>query len=405
MQPRKVIFVNRFFWPDHSATSQILTDLAIHLARRGVDVVVVCSSQLYGDPSARLSRFEQTRGVKIHRASTTRFGRGNLLGRMVDYVSFYLCAGWMLFRLTAKGDAIIAKTDPPLLSVVAMIVAKLRGARLINWLQDVFPEVASALGMKVAKGFAGKAIAKVRDQSLRAASWNVVLGDRMADLLIRRGIAEDAVKVIPNWTDDEAIVPVGKSENPLVAEWGLLGKFVVGYSGNLGRAHEFETILGAAAALKGEPGIVFLFIGAGAQLAPVKEAVAERGLSNVRFKPYQPREMLVYSLGVSDLHLVALQPSLEGLIVPSKYYGIAAAGRPVAFIGDPGGEIGSIVGRFDCGASFRVGEVDRLVNYVRRLAGNSAETERLGSNARRSIDTEFSQRVSFAKWDAVLQSL
>ena len=142
-----LIFVNRYFYPDHSATSQVLTDIAFGLAAKGYRVRVVTSRQRYSDRSAQLPPRERVRGVEVHRVWTTRFGRSGLPGRAVDYLAFHLASAWTLWRLARAGDVIIAKTDPPMLSVTAAPVARLRGAKLVNWLQDIFPEVAQALGL------------------------------------------------------------------------------------------------------------------------------------------------------------------------------------------------------------------------------------------------------------------
>jgi colanic acid biosynthesis glycosyl transferase WcaI len=141
----RVVFVNRYFYPDESATAQLLSDLAFGLAEHGFDVHVVCSRQLYGAPEAQLPAEEAVRGVVIHRVWTTRFGRRRLLGRALDYVSFYITCAVELLGLLRRRDVVIAKTDPPLISIVAALAARLRGAVLVNWLQDVFPEVASQL--------------------------------------------------------------------------------------------------------------------------------------------------------------------------------------------------------------------------------------------------------------------
>lgn len=159
----------------------------------------------------------------------------------------------------------------------------------------------------------------------------------MREKLLDIGIQNERISVIHNWVDASAIHPVPSEDNPLRKEWDLEGKFVVGYSGNLGRAHEFETILGAAVQRQSHKDIVFLFIGGGAQTHKARLASEAHGLTNILFKPYQPREALSFSLGVSDIHLVVLQPSMEGLIVPSKYYGIVTAGKPVIFIGNENG--------------------------------------------------------------------
>src|SRR5436305_2325060 len=141
----------------------------------------------------------------------------------------------------------------------------------------------------------------------------------MAEFVRKRGIAPERVHVIPNWCDDEEIWPIALLDNPLRCEWGLADRFVVGYSGNLGRGHEFETVLGAAERRRGDQRLCFLFIGGGSKFAELVECVRKRGLDPLfRFLPYQQRDVLKLSLGVPDVHLISLKPELEGLIVPSK---------------------------------------------------------------------------------------
>ena len=398
----KIIFVNRFFFPDQSATSQVLTDLAFYLARSGHDVHVVTSRQRYEEPGASLLSAETANGVKIHRIWTSRFGRDKLLGRTADYLSFYLSAGWRLLRLAEQGDTLVAKTDPPLISIVAAVVARLRGARLVNWVQDVFPETAMALGVTGMRGWFGRALQRLRDASLRQAAMNIALGEKMAAYLAGRGARPDRVKVIHNWVDDDAIVPIPPERNRLRQLWGLAGKFVVGYSGNIGRAHEFETILQAAAQLRSELDIVFLFIGGGNQKTRLEQEAVKSELAQVLFRPYQDRETLSESLGVADVHLISLRPELERFILPSKFYGVAAAGRPVIFIGDPEGEIGGIVRASRCGAAVRPQEAYELAKLVRTLRGDSDMRREWGQNARRLIDENFSRERAMNLWRSIL---
>jgi glycosyltransferase involved in cell wall biosynthesis len=328
---QRVIFVNRYFYPDLSATSQILSDLAFYLASIGVDVIVITGRQHYTDAAASLPPRETVRGVQVIRVATTAFGRTHLLGRAFDYISFYATAFWELIRRIRKRDIVVAKTD--------------------------------------------------------------------------LGVREDRVVKIPNWADDRAITPVAHERNPLRSEWGLEGKFVVAYSGNLGRAHEFQTIMKAAVLLNGEPDVVFLIIGGGAQLQNVRNFAAIYGLTNIVERPYQARERLALSLGAADVHLITLKPQLEGLIVPSKFYGIAAAQRAIAFIGDAEGEVGALVRQYECGACFQVGDEQGLAQFIRQLAQNRAQAERMGRNARRALEAEWSQEKAFEQWHAALSSL
>ncbi len=223
----RLFFVNRFFYPDLSATSQMLTDLAAHLAAAGYAVEVVTSRLSYEDAAVRLAPREAALGLQIVRVATTRFGRANLLGRAFDYLSFYLSAFWHLLRAVKRGDVVVAKTDPPLIGVVAAAVARIKGARLVNWLQDVFPEVGSALGVRVLSGPAAAVLRSLRDASLRSAAANVVLGERMAGYLTGRAIPARQLTVIHNWTDDDGIRPRAHAENPLRGEWALADCFVV----------------------------------------------------------------------------------------------------------------------------------------------------------------------------------
>lgn len=434
----RVIFLNRYFSPDHSATSQMLSDLAFYLAGAGLEVSVVTSCQRYDDAAAGLPLRERIEGVEVHRVRTTRYGRDKLVGRALDYATFYLAAGWRLWRIARAGDVIVAKTDPPLISVVAAFVAHERRARLVNWVQDVFPEVAEALGMRALSGPQAGLLRWLRNRAFRSAAANVVLGERMAEVVERAGAPRkfarklaptipastassvearllangrpgglaDRIRVIPNWADMEAIRPVAAAANPLRREWGLDGKFVACYSGNMGRVHEFGTILDAAQLLsvKAEA-IEFLFIGDGAQRQMIEDEVRRRGLPNVQFRGYQARAGLSFSLGVGDVHLVSQRPEVEGYVFPSKLYGILAAGRPLVFIGDRAGEISALVEREGIGVAVRQGDAAGLAEQLLRLAGDAPLREAMGARARTLLCARYDKRIAFRAWLELLKEL
>jgi colanic acid biosynthesis glycosyl transferase WcaI len=402
----RIIFLNRFFFPDHSATSQMLGDLAFHLAEYGNDVRVITSRQRYDDPHAGLPETEAIDGVHIDRLATTRFGRSALLGRGFDYLSFYGLVWRRVLASAQPGDILVAKTDPPLLCLPALRAAKRRRLRLVNWLQDLYPEVAMRLGVPLLGGPAGRALLALRDAALRAAAANVVVGEGMAEILRARGIAAERIQVIPNWGDDEEVLPVEHRDNPLRHAWGLTNRFVVGYSGNLGRAHEFATVLKAAEQLRDDPAIVFLFIGGGNKLDALASQVRERGLDPLfRFLPYQERATLSHSLGVADLHWISLKPELEGLIVPSKFYGIAAAGRPIIAVTARDGEIARLVRRHECGIVVEPGDGKALGEALRRLMTEPDRLAAMGARARAMLDEHFSRRQAFARWRSLLESV
>ncbi|MBV8516518.1 MAG: glycosyltransferase family 4 protein [Acidobacteria bacterium] len=365
----RVLLVNRYFHPDHSATSQIASDLAFHLAARGHEVTAVTSRQRYDDARAGLASRESVQGVRIVRVWSTRFGRGGLAGRALDYLTFYASAFFAMLR--SRDAIIIAMTDPPLLSVVAALA----GRRVVNWVQDLFPEVAEALGIR-----APRVLRRLRDWSLRRARTNVVLGDLMAARV------PNAV-VIHNWAD-AALAPIVHDD----------ARFSVGYSGNLGRAHEFDTMLAAARML---PDVQFVFTGGGAQLDAVKRAAG----ANVTFRGYAPREELSASLSSVDAHLVSLQPSLEGLIVPSKFYGILAVARPVLFIGARDGELARIIDAHRCGFVVAPGDAEGLARAIRTLAADPEAAAEMGRRGRELYLARFAPEHAFAAWERVLEAV
>ena len=144
---RRIIFINRYFYPDISATSQILSDLVFELPKENFEVHVITSRLKYNEVGAILKNKEKLNNIHVTRVWTSNFGRNKLILRSIDYLTFYISSIITLFRITMKNSIVIAKTDPPLISVLALFVAKYKQAVLVNWLQDLFPEVPQKLGI------------------------------------------------------------------------------------------------------------------------------------------------------------------------------------------------------------------------------------------------------------------
>jgi len=386
----------------------MLSDLVGGLAAAGFPIQVVCSRQLHDDAGANLPAHDRVLGARVFRIVTTRFGRGRLLGRAVDYATFYLGCVLILLKILKRGDVLVVKTDPPLMSLMAAPVAFLKGAKLVNWLQDVFPEVASQLGAPWPP-WLGAILRRLRDASLRSADMNVLIGRRMRryfeDGAIAAAIAAPKLTVIENWADAEMIHPKACAESRLRVRLGFGDRFVVCYSGNLGRAHEFETLLRAAEELRSDAAFVFLIIGGGAKVAALKQAVVEKALQNFCFLPQQSRNSLEDSLAAADVHLVSLLPQLEGFIVPSKLYGIMAAARPAIFIGDSHGEVARVLHNADCGITVSIGDSTGLTRSLRALRANRDGTAAMGRRARELMCEKYTLGRALERWMDVLAQL
>jgi glycosyltransferase involved in cell wall biosynthesis len=388
----------------------MLTGVARGLATGGwstrdIEVCVVTSRQLYESPVAVLKSQETVDGVRVYRVWTSRFGRGFVAGRALDYASFYLTASSRLFWLLRRGDIVIAKTDPPMFSILGAMISRLRGAKLINWLQDIFPEVATQLSANPLPRRLNEVLLRLRDRSLRVAQSNVVLGERMREHLLARNVATQQISIVENWADGELIRPLDRNATQLRKGNNLQGKFVAAYSGNLGRAHEYESILRAAEILRANTGIVFLMIGGGANMQRLRAAVEQSALGNFVFLPYQPRELLSDGLAAADVHLISLLPQLEGLIVPSKFYGILAAGRPAIFVGDVDGELARKIHRANCGAVVATGQGEALANEILLLQCEPARSREQGARARSLYESEHTLPIAIDKWQQLLESV
>jgi len=399
------VFVNRFYAPDISATSQILTDLTRQLTTHGFQVHVVCSRLRYEGADEMLPARDLVDGVHVHRVWSTGFGRRSNVARLLDYLSFYPTALIKLAVLLRAGDVVVAKTDPPLLSVIVGPVARLRSATPVNWLQDVFPEIAERMHATRLPRFALRVLQRLRDRSLRRAGMNVVLGAGMRDYFRRRDIPDCRLRIVENWAIGEPGngQPVVASE--LRESLGFDGSFIVGYNGNLGQAHDYSSILAAASILQDDPDCRFLMVGGGAGMRELEARVRAAGLANVTFLPYQPREQVTDTLAAADVHLVTLLPEVEGLIVPSKLYGVMAVGRPIVFIGDAQGEVARVLRAADCGTSMPCGDGARLAGELLRLKRDPALRSRLGANAASAYRENFSFDHAARRWVDLLREL
>ncbi|TAA55817.1 glycosyltransferase family 4 protein [Shinella sp. JR1-6] len=401
----RVIFVNRYFHPDQSATSRMVSALAFGLARYGTEVTVIASRSRHDDPQSVLAADETVSGVNVFRLATSRFGRHTLPGRAVDYLSFHLTAFLWLLHHARRGDMVVVCTDPPLISLACGLPVRLRGGQMINWIMDLFPETAVELGLFRKAPILGRLAAYLRDRSIVRSRLSICPTERMADFLRQRGVPADRIKVLHHWSDATEIRPVARERNALRAAWNYGEKFVVGYSGNFGRAHEFATLIDAATLLQDRADIAFLMVGGGYKLGSVMAAAQERGLANVAFKPLQPAERIAESLGVPDIHVVSLLPHLEHCIIPSKFYGILAAGRPTLFIGDPKGSVAAVIDAQGCGVTAAIGDPERLAGVIEALAATPERVAAMGVKARAVLEADYAYDRALITWRKLFHAL
>lgn len=394
MAERGVIFVNRVYWPSGEATAQLLTDLAEGLAARGWPVQVLTAGE----------SLTVHQGVTIHRTGTPDH-HGGLVSRLTAYRAFLRAVRRQLPALARPGDVVVALTDPPMLGTVVAETLAAHGVPVVQWIQDIYPEIATEHFGPVA-GLLLHGLRRRRDRAWSRSAACVTLGPDMAQALVGMGVATERIALVPNWAPRELASPPGADAVTAYRKKGKAdGRFIVAYSGNFGRVHEFATILAAAERLQADTRIGFRLIGRGAQWSKVAETVRRRGLANVELQPAVPRAELGALLAAADAHLVTLQPAYGRLVYPSKLAGVLAAGRPVLFVGPPQGDIARLIRARDCGAAFAPGEAEHLADTIRRWAADQATTSRLGANARDAYASQFGDSAALAQWSDLLRAL
>ncbi len=405
MKKAKIIFVNRFFYPDISATSRLLSDLVFSLKKLERDVYVITSRLRYDKLDTVLKKREQKDGVDIIRIWTTQFGRNTNIGRFFDFITYHLSVAIYLLFLLNKNDLVVCKTDPPLLSVTISLVSRIKKAKQINWVQDLYPEIAMVIKSNVFVNPLIRLLKSIRNKSLSTACVNVVVSERMAEKLINEQIPRDQVRVISNWSNGDKIFPIPRAKNSLREKWNISNKFVIGYSGNMGHAHDFDSILNIVEKLNDHKSIRFVFIGGGVKYPWIKSEIGRRQLTNIEIHPYQQEENIAESLSVADIHIVSLLERLEGFLYPSKFFAAAASSRPIFFIGGTESELGRLIIRENCGLVVQSNAVDKGVGALINLENDAKLCNVMGTNARKLIDTKFDKKFGIASWIEILDNI
>ncbi len=392
----KICFFNRSYWPDQAATGQLLTELAEDLvARHGCSVTVVAGGAL--NAAAAIERRwrpvarESHNGVTILRAAGTTFRPRRFAGRATNYLT-YAASSVLASRAIGTQDVVVALTDPPIIGLVARAAARRTGARFVFVCEDIFPEVAS-LVEDFRSGAVNAALDRTNRHLLRGADAVVALGDRMRQRLVdEKGADPSRVHVIHNWADCDAIRP-GAKDNAFSRAHGLHDRFVLMHSGNVGLSQHLDVLIEAAERLRSKERLVVAIVGDGAKRESLRREASRRGLTNVRFLPYQPKELLHESFAAADAFLVSLKPGLEGYIVPSKLYGILAAGRPYVAATNPSCEAAVLARDYRCGVAAAPGDPDALAAAIAALYDDPAATAAMGASARQ-LALRFDRRVA-----------
>jgi len=393
-QKRRLWVISEPYWPEQISTGYFLTGIAECLTAVR-DVGVVCSMRAAEEVQRGLARRDVRNGVQIYRTGL-RFGYPqNLAVRSLVELWMAAAMSWRAFRLVRRGDEMLAVTTPPLSPFLMSLVAKLRGVDFDLLIHDVYPDVLAVAGVVREGGFAYRMLQRHTLRLYRRCRRIIVLSEDMRETVRGKlGDGEVPVHVIPNWGDVDSIRPKRRDEVELLRELQLADRFVVQYSGNIGRTHGVELLVEVADRMRRtDEDVFFLIIGAGSMKESLRQQVEARGLANVRLLDRQPDDKFADTITACDLALVTLQQGMSGLSTPSRLYNLLAAGSPLLVIADAESKPARVVAEQALGWVVPPGDVDAACAAIREARTRGDELAAMSARARDLAEKRYSYPV------------
>ena len=374
----RILLLNLYYPPDTSATAKMAQTVAQALARES-QVTILCGRPSY-DPIERrpwrLYQTEEKADVRIVRVGSTAFPRFNMKKRVLNYLSYTILT--IPCALFTPCDAVLAMTDPPFEGIIGALVAMLKGKPYFYNIRDMYPDMAVG-GAIVRAGLLARVWERWHRWALRRASKVIVLGEDMRNRILAKGVRAERIEIVRDGTEilaAQARPPQLDSEVMREIRDGF--RFVLLHAGNIGFYGAWETLIAAAKQLAGD-GVGLVFVGEGAQRAQLETAA--KGLANVRILPFYPGSKVASVLAAADAHLITVKRGLEGVVVPSKMYGILAAGKPIVAAAPRETDAVTLGERLGFGVGADPDQPDKLAGVIRELAGDPARVEGMGRAA------------------------
>ncbi|WP_435893008.1 glycosyltransferase family 4 protein [Oceaniferula spumae] len=423
-----LVIINQYYPPDVAPTGMMLESVVDQLIEMGHEVSVVCSaSEGYSGNIKNLGNSDAVASqlnnvdlgrLDLIRVNSTSFGRRAFVGKLVDYLTFYIGVAWKVVNMKRRPDRVIALTTPPFLSVIARAVSKLRGGDHGHWVMDLYPDVMAAHGLLSPNSVSYRILKAIACWGFGGdrCSCVLTLGPDMASRVQPYLPERVPVKWVPLWNSGLGHSPSNDEIMSLRESRGWeSNEHVVMYSGNMGLGHSFDEILQVATSdcvqldSNSPPRdysssvVRFAFFGDGKRRGEIAQRIEKNPDCLVELYPYVNSELLDTHLATADVHVVSLRPDWDGTMLPSKLQGIFAAGRPVILIGSEESSIGRWVLESGGGWVVPPGDVQALAIAVEQ-SRIPAENEQRGKFAREFSEKRFNRAENSHCCAAVLSS-
>ena len=398
----KFFLISQVFYPDEVSTANLFTNLSSYLAKEGVDIEVWAAQPSY-TCSVKQPRNIIYEGINIKYLFSTRFHKSNFLGRIINILSFMTSASIKLL-FTSDKSPVFTHTTPPSLGIIISIICAIKRRKFIYILLDIYPEGLIRLGKLKANNWLVRYWKRANINALKRSYKVIVLGRDMSKYIqeIYPG-SGNKIEYIPHWQDDRLIHPSDMETNTFFRDLDLEGYFVVQYSGNMGLWNDMESI-GKAVGISKE-NVFFVFIGDGIRKKELQDIITSTLRLNTIFLPFQPMENLCEVLTGCHIALVSLRRGMEGMAVPSKIYGILAAGTPVIALVPENSEIAYLVEEENCGIVVQPDDYEGLNDAIIKLQEDNNLRIKLGINGRKAFEKKYTTKVISEKYIKLLNEL
>ncbi|MGH9418990.1 MAG: glycosyltransferase family 4 protein [Thermoanaerobaculia bacterium] len=399
----RVWVISELYYPEQTSTGHFLTHIAEEIARR-FEVGMLAAQPTYSSRDVHAPWRERLGGVDVIRCRSTRFHKDQLVGRIANVVtltaSFFVNA-LLRFR---RGDVALFVTNPPTVPFAMFAAARIRGVTPLLLIHDVYPQAFVATGLVRNGSFTERMMLRLNRALYSAMARVITIGRDMSRLveMVSGGAAN--VVMIPNWGDVDAIRPMPRQSNPILASLGIAGKFVVQYVGNMGRTHGLEVLIEIASTLRDRTDIHFLFSGSGAK-RPYLESAAASCPNITVLAAHHPRGCLGDLLNACDLSMISFAPGMSGVSVPSRMYDVLASGHPLLALTDSDTELAMLIAEERVGWSVPPNDREAFIERLLYAVDHPEEIEEAGRRARAVAERKYSLSQIGAQYRDLIASV
>lgn len=399
----KIWVVSEIYYPVTTSTGYYVTEIAEYLAKRGLNVHVICTNALYNQGGVKSSQKEELHnGVAIHRILVPAIDKNSLIKRIVRLLisSYRMCR--KIRHSVGEGDKLLVVTNPAFLILLIPHIARKRSVNYTILVHDIFPENLVAIKNIISSSsIFYRTIKQLFDRAYSKADKCISIGRDMSEVLKKKKVQASHITLITNWAETQNIYPKDKRDTSLYKQLKLGDKFVFQFAGNLGRTQGITNLL-KALSLIDLPMIHFLFIGDGVKYLEIKKYIHESHLKNVSLLGFQDRSLQNDFLNACDVGIVTLSDGMYGLGVPSKAYNIMAAGKPILYVGEKNSEIALCVEEYKIGWVVEAGNPEALADTILGIVADMDKYLFMKANARKVAENFFAKDIILEKYYSLL---